>query len=788
MPQDSLLEAFEANVSELLKTCPRDRAVAVARAQLREACHAAGRPVPVTKSADGPLGVSVERTSIEKGLLLGPKFLTEGELADAHLRAEMQAAGDARLGVDRGGEHLAEMFWAEKARRTLKGEPGPSDVHVPSTEWKRSRKDRLPGGVGAKTKPEDVDAHELELGIAEEMEHTDDPEIAQGIALDHLTEDPHHYTRARKADRSADPGVMIALRIPIETAKDIALIGGEPPEQLHVTLAYLGRMSKVGPTGLMSAAAAIGAVAHAPILRGHLSGLGRFAATESSDGKDVLIRLVDVPGLTDLRARLVTALEQRGVNVSKAHDFTPHLTLAYLDPKAHAPRKVELRDVYFDAIELCVNDSATRFPLGQPDPLLQAKLEAAQAVDSEPKSTAVEVEAVRDGMADVRPFGGEAMSVKADGVQAGDIVELAPDMSGNPYVERASASTVPAPADVVTKSLAAGLDKALHETPVPFAGPQDAPVVFVSGAPSELELARGEALVGPDGAAFVKRYLAPLGLMKSEVAVGFACPVLPRVPPHELSTEQTDPWREWLVEQISRWPGAAVVALGKAAEVALGDRALLWLPHPCAARLNEARYDQQIERKIKRVRKALDDGFAIVERKDDRAVRFEIIAGRMGDAATVKVTKSVREEQIVYGVVLDPYEVDTQQEWVPPAVVQASAHDYLRQSRVIGREHTRKAGADLVESFCVPYPSQDDYRAAMSLQPHRVWVMPYGEDKVHSGAWIAGVKLGDAEWQAYKRGDITGFSIGGFSAKTKMERSSMPKVEFVPLVEERVHG
>ena len=624
MPQDALLEAFKANVSELVKTHPRDQAVAAARATLREACHAAGRPVPVTKSADGPQGVSVERTSIEKGLLLGPKFLTEGELADAHLRAEMQAAGDVRLGVDRGGEHLAEMFWAEKARRaTLKGEPGPSDVHVPSTEWKRSRKDKLPGGIGDKTKPEDVDPKELEMGVAEEMEHTNDPKIAQEIALDHLTEDAHYYTllkKIEKADRSADPGVMIALRIPIETAKDIAVIGGEAPEQLHVTLAYLGRMSQVGPNGLMAAAAAIGAVTHAPILRGHLSGLGRFAATESSDGKDVLIRLVDVPGLTDLRARLVAALDQRGVNVSKAHDFTPHLTLAYLDPKAHAPRKVELRDVYFDAIELCVNDSVTRFPLGQPDPLLQAKLEAAQAVDSEPESTAVEVEAVRDGMAEVRPFGGEAMSAKAVlDVQPGDIVELQSDMAGHPSVARGSASAVPAPADIVAKSLIAGLDKALHETPVPFAGPQDAPVVFVSGAPSELELARGEALVGPDGAAFVDRYLAPLGLTKSEVAVGFACPVLPRVPPHELGTGQTDPWREWLLEQIARWPGAAVVAVGKAAEAALGDRALLWLPHPCAARLNEARYDQQIERKIKRVRKALDDGFAIVERRDDRA-------------------------------------------------------------------------------------------------------------------------------------------------------------------------
>ena len=160
-----------------------------------------------------------------------------------------------------------------------------------------------------------------------------------------------------------------------------------------------------------------------------------------------------------------------------------------------------------------------------------------------------------------------------------------------------------------------------------------------------------------------------------------------------------------------------------------------------------------------------------------------------GDSrASVKVAKSAGEKQIVYGVVLDPYMVDTQNEWVPPAVIESSAHNYLRQSRVIGREHLRKAGADLVESWCVHYPTPQDYKAAMALQPHRAYEMPFGEDTVHSGAWIAGVKLGDAEWQAYKRGEITGFSIGGFSAKTCMERSSMPKVDFVRLIEESSGG
>lgn len=46
-------------------------------------------------------------------------------------------------------------------------------------------------GIGV----EDVDPHELELGIREELEHTSDIEMATQIALDHLAEDPEYYTK-----------------------------------------------------------------------------------------------------------------------------------------------------------------------------------------------------------------------------------------------------------------------------------------------------------------------------------------------------------------------------------------------------------------------------------------------------------------------------------------------------------------------------------------------------------------------------------------------------------------
>ena len=44
-----------------------------------------------------------------------------------------------------------------------------------------------------------VDAEQLNIGIEVEKEHTDDEKLAEEIARDHLAEDPHYYTKLKKA-------------------------------------------------------------------------------------------------------------------------------------------------------------------------------------------------------------------------------------------------------------------------------------------------------------------------------------------------------------------------------------------------------------------------------------------------------------------------------------------------------------------------------------------------------------------------------------------------------------
>jgi len=58
---------------------------------------------------------------------------------------------------------------------------------------------KLQGGIGDTTPSHDVNPNELSIGVQVEMEHTNDPRIAQEIVMDHLTEDPAYYTKLIKA-------------------------------------------------------------------------------------------------------------------------------------------------------------------------------------------------------------------------------------------------------------------------------------------------------------------------------------------------------------------------------------------------------------------------------------------------------------------------------------------------------------------------------------------------------------------------------------------------------------
>jgi len=62
------------------------------------------------------------------------------------------------------------------------------------------RVNKIVGGKGDKLSAQDVDVSELSLGIQIEMEHTTEDKVAEDIALDHLAEDPHYYSKLVTSD------------------------------------------------------------------------------------------------------------------------------------------------------------------------------------------------------------------------------------------------------------------------------------------------------------------------------------------------------------------------------------------------------------------------------------------------------------------------------------------------------------------------------------------------------------------------------------------------------------
>lgn len=105
------------------------------------------------------------------------------------------------------------------------------------------------------------------------------------------------------------------------------------------------------------------------------------------------------------------------------------------------------------------------------------------------------------------------------------------------------------------------------------------------------------------------------------------------------------------------------------------------------------------------------------------------------------------EEQYVLGVVLEPESLDTQGDVVSAAEIRKAAHQFLELYGVRGLMHERDIGerAVIVESFIAP--------ESLTFE---------GGETVRKGAWLMGWIVVDRNlWAAVKRGEFTGFSIGG---------------------------
>lgn len=153
---------------------------------------------------------------------------------------------------------------------------------------------------------------------------------------------------------AAHNGVMVALYPSPDMAATLAQPGGEPAEDLHVTLAYLGDAATLEDPERLRQAVAEWAAETAPIA-GTVSGTGQFTAGP----EPCTYASVDLPTLPAAREMLINGLWRTGFQASREHGFTPHMTLAYDARHVDLPN-VSLR---FDTVTLKVAGDRTDFPL-----------------------------------------------------------------------------------------------------------------------------------------------------------------------------------------------------------------------------------------------------------------------------------------------------------------------------------------------------------------------------------------------------------------------------------------
>lgn len=161
-------------------------------------------------------------------------------------------------------------------------------------------------------------------------------------------------------------GVMLALYPPADVAAQLVAMAGVtmPAEQLHVTIAYCGKADMLRDEQIAGAILTAKMLSHGEEpLAAKLNGIGRFNASESSDGQDVIIALVDCPDLVSLRNKACEMLEYHDCEPSDNHGYTPHMTLAYVDAGTDSPlTMLPTIDLTFDRISVAVGGKVAHFP------------------------------------------------------------------------------------------------------------------------------------------------------------------------------------------------------------------------------------------------------------------------------------------------------------------------------------------------------------------------------------------------------------------------------------------
>lgn len=183
------------------------------------------------------------------------------------------------------------------------------------------------------------------------------------------------YANVPDAVQKQHTRAMIALMIPRPIADTLTEFSKEfvsnpatmvrvPPEEMHVTLLYLGSVSDLSSEQQAAIHAAVGTFVigwydkhDGEPLVADVHGIGRFNNVEDGQSS-ALVYLVNGPLLGSLREELRVALETEGILEASEYGFIPHVTIGYvpsdevIEVKSFSATPLEFTDV-----TVCLGDS-----------------------------------------------------------------------------------------------------------------------------------------------------------------------------------------------------------------------------------------------------------------------------------------------------------------------------------------------------------------------------------------------------------------------------------------------
>lgn len=127
----------------------------------------------------------------------------------------------------------------------------------------------------------------------------------------------------------------------------------------------------------------------------------------------------------------------------------------------------------------------------------------------------------------------------------------------------------------------------------------------------------------------------------------------------------------------------------------------------------------------------------------------------------IPILKVDDEKRLVTGIVYEPDVLDAHDEFMTADEIEKSAHQFLKDYRNIDKQHDFVGGqADVVESWIA--------KEAGKL----------GEQDIQKGTWLLSVHVPDDDtWSEIKKGELTGFSMGGVGERVAIEKSETEQAQ-----------